>query len=63
MTDEQGKIILWNGSSERIFGVKRIDVLGNNLWDVQFEYVAQRNKNPQYNTSLKNEILDILHTG
>ena len=63
LTDEQGKICLWNSSSEHIFGVKSAIAIGKNLWDVQFEFVSKANKNSQYYNSLKDNIVNVLNTG
>ncbi len=35
MADETGNIIEWNDAQERVSGVKRSDVLGKKLWDIQ----------------------------
>jgi PAS domain S-box-containing protein len=43
LTDEQGVVIEWNRGQENITGLKREQVLGKFIWDVQFE--AGLNKN------------------
>jgi len=40
LTDEEGRIILWNKALETIIGLKRDEVLGRFFWDVQFELAS-----------------------
>lgn len=41
LIDEQGIIIEWNGGQEEITGVKRDEVLGRSVWDVQCQVTTE----------------------
>jgi PAS domain S-box-containing protein len=61
--DEQGKIVDWNGRQEQITGIKRADVIGRPLWEVQFQMVPEEVKRPEIPARLKQAILTLLETG
>ncbi len=63
LTDELGKITLWNRSAEQIFGLAGLTVLGKNLWDVQFAFVNNKQQNSQYYEAHKKNVLEALKTG
>ncbi len=63
LTDELGKISLWNRSAELLFGIGELNAIGKNLWDIQFEFVTDAYKNPQYYETLKANISNALKTG
>jgi PAS domain S-box-containing protein len=45
LTDETGRVAEWNRGAEQIFGIRKRDVLGKFLWDVQSQvtvHVGQR---------------------
>jgi PAS domain S-box-containing protein len=44
LTDEQGTIIEWNQSQERLTGLARADVIGRPLWDVQFQVATDEER-------------------
>ncbi len=41
LTDSEGKIVEWNVSAVRIFGLERAEVLGRSLWDVQYQVAPE----------------------
>ncbi len=63
LTDEQGKVILWNQAAEQTFGLKRSEVIGKELWDTQYNFVIDSMKTPQYYEALKSNTLNVLETG
>jgi PAS domain S-box-containing protein len=63
IVDEQGMIVDWNYGQEQISGVKRADVLGLHMWDVQFQMVPDEMKTPAMRERLEKNILGLLSTG
>ncbi len=63
LTDELGKITLWNRSAEQIFGRNGSEVIGRFLWDLQVEVNEEANTQSKYHQSLKNSIIQVLKTG
>ncbi|MFC1670170.1 PAS domain S-box protein [Spirochaetota bacterium] len=61
LNDEQGFIIEWNKSQERITGLKREDVMGRFVWDVQFGMLDEDMSNPEVykrNVKKKNRVVE-----
>jgi len=63
LTDETGQLIEWNGAAERIFGLKRTEVLGQMAWDIQFSILPAERQTPAVYERLKSLWLDYLQTG
>jgi len=63
LTDERGAIIEWNRGQEQITGLKRADVLGRPLWDVQFQVSSRERDTPAVYEQVKASILEFLETG
>jgi PAS domain S-box-containing protein len=63
LTDEFGDIIEWNRSQEKMTGLKREEVLGLPLWEIQYRLVPQAKRNPEIQNMLKSSILELLKTG
>ena len=61
--DEQGKIVDWNDRQEQITGIKRVDAIGRNLWEIQFQMVRDEIKNPEVQERLEKAIMSLLETG
>ncbi len=63
LTDEQGKVIHWNRSLERITGLKSEEVIGKSVWEIEFLLNPKnRNKNKVLK-NLKTSIRKTLKTG
>ncbi len=60
MTDEQGTIIELNYAFEQITGLKREDVAGRSIWDVQYQLVPEEKKTPHVYEELKSMINHLL---
>jgi len=63
LTDETGSIVEWNQAQEDIFGVKREDVLGKKLWDVQDDLLPSEAKTQDRYEQLKESMLTYFETG
>lgn len=64
LTNEQGLIIVWNKSQERITGLKQEDIYGRAIWDVQFELMLDDAlKTPDLLGELRGQIQEFLTTG
>ncbi|RPJ49064.1 MAG: PAS domain S-box protein, partial [Chloroflexi bacterium] len=63
LLDEDGILIEWNQSNERIWGVKREDALGRLFVDIQFQVVVPERRTPERYEQLKAMLLDALQTG
>lgn len=44
LIDESGLIIEWNEGQEQITGLKKEDVLGKTIWDIQFQLISDEKK-------------------
>ncbi|MCP4599331.1 MAG: PAS domain S-box protein, partial [Proteobacteria bacterium] len=63
LTDEAGNVTAWNKGAEQVVGIKRSDVLGRPLWDVQFQVVPEEQKTPATFERLKGMLLDFFERG
>ncbi|MCP4536196.1 MAG: response regulator [Chloroflexi bacterium] len=63
MTDEQGIIIEWNQGQEQISGLKRTEVLGKPIWDVQFQLTVKEQKTRAIYEERKNSTQEFFRTG
>ncbi len=63
MIDEDGRIIEWNKSSERITGVPKEEVLGNYAWDLISRTAPQYHNNSEYLLNIEEAIRSSLKTG
>jgi PAS domain S-box-containing protein len=63
LADEQGAIIEWNQSAEKLTGLAPAEVLGRPLWDVQFRLVPQRRQTPAFYEEHKGYFLRLLRVG
>ncbi|MEE8392142.1 MAG: PAS domain S-box protein, partial [Anaerolineae bacterium] len=63
MTDEQGGIVEWNRGQEQILGLKRTEVFGKSLWDIQFQLAVEERRTPAMYEQRKNGIQEFLRTG
>jgi PAS domain S-box-containing protein len=60
-TDEEGKITIWNQSSEKTFGLIKKEAIDQYLWDIQYQFVPPEHKTPALYEQLKTNTLDILN--
>lgn len=63
LVDEQGFIIEWNPSHEALIGLKREEVIGKPIWDVQFQFMEKRYQTPEYYERIKQQSREILTSG
>ncbi|MFX0063088.1 MAG: ATP-binding protein [Candidatus Hermodarchaeota archaeon] len=63
LADEQGIIIEWNQGFERLTGLKRADVIGKPLWDVQIQFLTEEQKEKGRIDALKASINGFFRTG
>jgi PAS domain S-box-containing protein len=63
LVDEEGTIIEWNRAQEQISASKQSDVLGQPVWDVQFQTIPQERKSVATYQQLKASLLQFLKTG
>jgi two-component system cell cycle sensor histidine kinase/response regulator CckA len=63
LTNEQGAIIEWNCGAEQIFGLKRDEVLGRFICDVQFQVVPEERRTSAVCKRLEANVLESLRTG
>lgn len=60
--DDQGRVVEWNWGQEQITGIKRIEVIGQPLWDAQYAIALEEQKSPAAHQMVKIRILDVLET-
>ncbi|MDR3578086.1 MAG: PAS domain S-box protein [Anaerolineaceae bacterium] len=63
MTDEGGRIVEWNHGAEKIYGLNKDQVLGQPLWDVQFQVLLEERRTPENYERHKQAVLAILQNG
>ncbi len=63
LASETGQIIEWNGAAEQIFGQAREEVLGQMIWDVQFNFGLPELQTPARYKQLKAALQSLLKTG
>lgn len=63
LVDEQGIIIEWNRAQEQITGFSGDEILGQPLWDVQFQLMLPEQKNDAAYHHLKATFTDFLKSG
>lgn len=63
IVDENGFIVEWNQGEEETTGLKRSEVLGRYIWDVQFQVIPEKFRSSMSLADLKQMTLEILRTG
>ena len=63
LVDEEGAIVEWNRAEEELTGLRRADVLGRAIWDVQFQALPEDAKSPQVRETIRATGLRALQTG
>jgi PAS domain S-box-containing protein len=63
LTSESGSLVEWNPAMEKITGLKRSEVMGKNLWDVNFSLIPREKRTPELLEHLKTTITSTLKTG
>jgi PAS domain S-box-containing protein len=63
LCDEQGNIVAWNSASEQLTGLKRTDVVGRPIWDVQFALLPEVHRTPDLYEQIHSTVIQALHTG
>jgi len=62
-TDEQGKVVTWNYSMEKLTGIAAPQVIGQYIWDVQFLLEGKTSKNSEEYKILRDNLVQTLKTG
>ncbi|GAB4379390.1 MAG: hypothetical protein Kow0042_28730 [Calditrichia bacterium] len=63
VTDEQGRITVWNKSLERITGLLAKNMSGKLIWDFEFEILPKNQQTPERYEQLRNNVLELLRRG
>lgn len=63
ITDENGVIVEWNDSAEKVLELKRSDAIGQTIWDIQYQLAPDEKKSDQLYEKTKAMIADVLVTG
>ena len=63
IVDETGRIIEWNRGQEELSGLKQSQVLGRQIWDVQFQLMREELRSDTALENLKQKALEILSSG
>ncbi len=63
LVDEQGAIIEWNPAREKITGLPASQVIGQKLWDVQYQMILPKLQTPEFYDRFKQTLLTALQTG
>jgi PAS domain S-box-containing protein len=62
LTDHAGRIIAWNPAQERLTGLHNEQVIGKNLWDVQYSVMPAKARRPGLLEKLRERDLEYLAT-
>ncbi len=63
LTDEEGMIIEWNAGQERITGLRREEVLGRPLWEVQFQVAPTDMAESSRYQQARKDMIEFFKTG
>lgn len=63
LTNEKGEITEWNDAYENITGIKKDEVIGKYIWDVQFNYTVMELKTEENYNRIKETIQKALKEG
>ena len=63
ITDEEGKIIVWNKALEEITGIDSSTTIGENIWDIQTKMNPVELQTDEFRKKYKEGILNFLKTG
>jgi diguanylate cyclase (GGDEF)-like protein/PAS domain S-box-containing protein len=63
VTDEQGKIIIWNIFTEKLTGISASEAIDRYIWDIQFQMMGEKLRSPEIYENLKKSLIDFLKTG
>jgi diguanylate cyclase (GGDEF)-like protein/PAS domain S-box-containing protein len=63
VVDEQGTVVEWNQGQELLSGLKRAEVIGRPIWDVQFAMMTDETKLTYDHQNMRNATLGILENG
>jgi len=60
ITDNTGKILIWNSALVKLTGFKRNDAVGNYLWDIQYQLATNDQKGTELRVNFKKETYRLL---
>ncbi len=63
LVDEQGAIIEWNPAREKMTGLSASEVIGQKLWDVQYQMIQPKLQTPEFYERFRQPLLNALKTG
>jgi two-component system, cell cycle sensor histidine kinase and response regulator CckA len=63
LSDGGGRIIEWNASAERIFGIPKEGAIGQALVDLQYRALPEENRTPEMYEKIKNSLNHFYRTG
>lgn len=63
VVDEKGRIVEWNRGQEEITGIKRSNVIGKHVWEIQWQVLPEELQPAILLEDLKRKTLDILQSG
>ncbi|MDD1728624.1 MAG: PAS domain S-box protein [Methanospirillum sp.] len=63
LIDEDGKVIEWNASSEKLTGIRKEEALGSYLWDITYRMLPLKYQNDASRMKIKQKVLSSLKTG
>ena len=63
VTNEEGKIIVWNDALERITGINKTQTIDRYIWDVQADLLDRETSSAKRKEEVKAALSDILKTG
>lgn len=63
ISDEEGKIIVWNNAMENILGMAEKEMLNRYIWDFQYEISPNELKSEEHYNKIKSKTIDYLKQG
>jgi PAS domain S-box-containing protein len=63
LANEEGRIVAINAAQEKLFGIKREDVIGMHVWELQVSMLKESQKTPEYQKALQKALTDFFEKG
>ncbi len=63
ITDEQGRVVQWNHSAEKIFGIPKEKAIGQPLYKLQMLVTPKEKKTPEIKQAVRKRLTDFFETG
>ncbi len=63
LTDQTGTVREWNAAMETLSGVRREEIIGQLIWDVQYRFLVPERRTPEVYEKIRTAVLGAVNTG